>query len=382
MKRKFSIALIVVILVGIFTTSLSGLVLAEGKAISFIQNGDNAEFSADFSKILETETAEEFKTQVSPYMLDFSGGDRVTSDAYLQNAEGKYGKTVMTQSLDSAGTGTYFGSDFTTLQPYEWKDFTLTLSLMPKYKSVDWTWGKILFRAQDNRLAQTNAPEIADAQTNSLVLNYSANMMWLTSNIREVGQEFDTETYINASTYPLKSQDGVYFDIKIIAKGDYIAVFVSGEKIMENNLKELGIADTFSKGIFSFVTWQTAFNVQSINITSAVSDADIQQKVAIKCSNESINLDSPNFDNLNEWNLSGKSIQIGNDDTGAKAIINNNTNTSATTYAYFGDASNVDTYLRFNMQLGNIDDYSFVKVLFKANNINNNYNLMLKKGEV
>lgn len=196
-------------------------------------------------------------------ILDFNYTTAIANDVST-------GKPLFSQTSNDGEKVIYFGSDFSAApgSADTWDDFTLTVNLRASYLSNDWSWAKILFRAQDNR--SSAAAITANAtQRNCYKFNFKHNTVWLTKDVE------GKETTIAAANVPFRNN--TFYEVKIVAEGEYIACFIDGEKIMEVN------DSSFTVGLFGVCTWQTAYAIRNIEIVDSVSAEDKNAALVEKC---------------------------------------------------------------------------------------------------
>lgn len=280
-------------------------------------------------------------------ILDFNYTTAIVNDVST-------GKPLFSQTSNDGEKIIYFGSDFSAGpgSADTWDDFTLTVNLRASYLSNGWSWSKILFRAQDNRSSVTGITANA-TQRNCYKFNFKHNTVWLTKDVE------GTETTIAAANVPFRNN--TFYEVKIVAEGEYIACFIDGEKIMEVN------DSSFTAGLFGVCTWQTAYAIRNIEIVDGVSAEDKNAALAEKCTD--LDIAGSDF-SVEDWYTSS--------DAGSQDILRlvsvdgvrrlRNGVSSGQTTALFGNADLQNVWMTVKFSIADSGNSGWLyRLLFRSN---------------
>lgn len=230
----------------------------------------------------------------------------------------------------------------------KWADFTLNIRIKADYGHLDWTFAKILLRSADET-----------SQNNSYKFNFKNNQIWLSKQVD--GQEI----MLDGSSFEFTQN--TWFDVTCILNGNYIAVLIDGEKLLE------ATDGTFSSGYMGICTWQTGYSVSSVSATQTV-DNDLLEKEKTLIGDTSFDFATMNLDN---WYLMSDGEEIYIHTQGSEKLLKN-TNSSDYTRAMLGTADQKNTFFSLSIRITERSEWWNVKLLVRANGWENNaYYVML-----
>lgn len=234
-----------------------------------------------------------------------------------------------------------------------WNDFTLKVKIKPVYLNADYSWGKIIFRSQNK-----------ENSNGAYIFNYKSNLAWL-SKMDDKGKE----TILDCANIGI--ENSLFCNVKIVAQDNKIMVFLDDQKVLTC------FDDDYKVGAFGFITWQTGYIVNSIQISHEIDENDIV------ASRFTLHQEIFNFENsskLPEGVIATRGTSIATDpfDNGNKVLISKLKGYAKT---LIGDANYKNFSLKMDfVPLGLEEDEQIIRFIFRANGWeNNSYYIELTK---
>lgn len=234
-----------------------------------------------------------------------------------------------------------------------WDDFTLNVKIKPVYLNTDYSWGKIVFRSQST-----------ENSNGSYIFNYKSNLAWI-SKMDDKGKE------VILDCANIGIANSMACNVKIVAKNDDIIVFL-------DNVKVLACKDNeYKVGAFGFITWQTGYIVNSINISHNIDESDITTP---RYSLHSDLFDFENTSKLPDGIVATRGSSIATDpfDSNNKVFVSKLKGYAKT---LIGDANYKNFSYKMDLiPLGLEEDEQIIRLIFRANGWeNNSYYIELTK---